>query len=108
MTKMYLLWEWTEEREAKIHHGIFSAREKAEAAALERLRRDIIEIGGEPDEVAEAQVNWDEGLGVKVLPEDSEEWMDDENTPYEIEEFEVDTLTFYQYFPEKSSETVTF
>lgn len=77
--KMYLLFEWTEEREAKIHHGIYSTPEKArEAAALFYAAED-----------AAGAILWIDGYGEKSC--------DEEDNGYEILEFEVDIVEIHRW-----------
>lgn len=75
--KVYLLFEWTEERESKIHYGVFSTAEFAKARAdLEAL------------DCEEGPLDWDEWEGC---------WTGEkfdgltQDYPYEIIEFELDS-----------------
>lgn len=105
MTNMYLLWEWTEEREAKIHHGIFSTPEKAKQAAQLDYESNFDPWDLE-DEEAE---KWEEGDPIPALAWSVLSYSDDltgekpgprsGDTPYQITEFEVDIYTVYSYGP---------
>ncbi len=86
---MYLLWEWTEEREGKILHGIFSTVGKAKAAA---------ELSDENE------VSWSEDGGGLVGYSMSE--FADSDYPFEITKFEVDTYTTYKYGPGTDNPTI--
>lgn len=88
--KMYLLFEWTEEREGKNHVGIYSTLEKAQAAA-ELSHGDELE--------------WKE-LGGDAIRSWYAEKDENDDFPYEIEEFEVDVYTEYRWGPGTDNPTV--
>lgn len=99
--KMYLLWEWTEEHEGKMHHGIFSNHEKAKVAAETNYKKT-----GDHDDLPEGEFNeleWEEtvkGLvGTKMGDYESD-------YPYEIETFEIDVY-YVEEFDEEAREWKT-
>jgi hypothetical protein len=90
--KMYLLYEWTEERESKMHIGIYSTMEKAQAAAEMNYREE-----GDHDDLPEGDYH-------ELKWEKSRESVDgykhgsyEKDYPYSIEEFEVDTYVVYDF-----------
>lgn len=88
--KMYLLFEWTEERESKNHVGIYSTVEKAKAAG---------ELS-HGDELEWVEENWSS----------SPVWRGDkpydDDYPYEIDEFEVDVYDDYKWGPGTDNPTI--
>lgn len=87
---MYLLWEWTEEREGKVFHGIYSTPEKAKAAA-ELSDENEIKWSGDYDELI--------GFSTSEFA--------DGDYPFEISKFEVDIYTAYKYGPGTDNPTIT-
>ena len=85
--KMYLLYEWTEEREGKVHFGIYSTVEKAKTAA-QRLYESQDWLHEDLPEGTYYKLEWkNECTGISG-------WKNgDGDYPYDIEEFEVDTYT---------------
>lgn len=93
--KVYLVWEWTEEREAKIHHAICSTLDKAKDAA-QRLWDDECTLRGDPT----SALDWKPSR----LPLPPDAWVgekgqrnnpgfyDDNDVPFEVEPFEIDVL----------------
>jgi hypothetical protein len=90
MTTMYLVFQWTDERESKIHIAICSTLEKAKAAA--QLDTDGQREGwfsGTAD-AASVPLDW------KTYPDPSETGtyadpgFGQDNRIYEIEEYELD------------------
>lgn len=88
--KVYLVWEWTEEREAKIHHAICSTLDKAKDAA-QRLWDDECTLRGDPT----SPLTW------KPSGPLSDSWAGekgqggyqyDADVPFEVEPFEIDVL----------------
>lgn len=97
MTDMYLLFEWTEEREAKMHLGIFTSIEKAKAAALISWKNDGKQRGATEEELEEFTLNWaDEKfgtIGTRSGPEDEDLTDLNDEQPYEIEVFQLDLIS---------------
>lgn len=96
---MYLLFEWTEEREAKMHIGIYSTQEKAQVAAQMDWEQTLRDRGAEDHEIAdlEWEITPDFCIGKKRVnvEEGSEEsenlmYIDDPDLPYDIEGFQLD------------------
>src|SRR4051812_49224532 len=96
MTTLYLLFEWTEERESKNHIGIFSTLDKAKQAA--QLTFDA--EGGDAEGVEGFQLEW------KMLDSDSgsTQWYAPQGSarhnaeyPYEIDEFTLDKLHLTEF-----------
>ena len=99
---MFLLFEWTEEREAKMHLGIYSTEEKAQAAAQLYWKKELEERGAEPHEIAE--LVWDKGdtflIGKKKIAVGADEdllYSSDEDCPYDVETLFVDAAVHYDW-----------
>lgn len=94
---MYLLFEWTEEREGKNHVGIYSTVEKAKKAAELAYKES-----GDHDDLPEGdyhELEWDGLVGTKSSGYE-------QDFPYDIEEFEVDMYTSYKYGPGTDNPTM--
>jgi hypothetical protein len=90
--KVYLVWEWTEEREAKIHHAVCSTLDKAKDAA-QRLWDDECTLRGDPT----SPLTWkpsgplpDSWAGEKG--QGNSPGYQDDDVPFEVEPFEIDVL----------------
>jgi hypothetical protein len=98
MTDMYLLFEWTEEREAKMHLAITSSVEKAKKAAELSWKNDGRDRGATDEELEQFHVEWEEHefgtIGMKKGPEDEDlVYRYDGDVPYEIELFVLDEIS---------------
>jgi len=107
---MFLLFEWTTEREAKMHLGIYSTEEKAKAAAQLYWAQELKDRGAEESEIGE--LIWDGDseylIGHKELAEGADEdlqYTSDEECPYDIEKLYVDVVAHYDY-PTKTQTVV--
>ncbi len=108
VAKVYLLFEWTEERESKIHIGVYSTFEKAQAASQLSWMQELTDRGAEPDQIGPVvwasktnavgqTYHWGRKTLSSTVAAGSEEaenilYSDDDETPYEIEEFEFDVF----------------
>lgn len=100
---MFLLFEWTEEREAKMHVGIYSTEEKAKKAAQLDWENTLKVRGAEPHEIAELE--WDTLggeflVGNKRIADGADEdllYSSDEDCPYDIETLFLDAVGIYNY-----------
>lgn len=107
MTDMFLLFEWTEEREAKMHLGIYSSMEKAQAASQVYWEHEQKERGAEPSEmgpvvweVTSSSLGEEFYHGRKTLAPGADPDLadrNDEECPFDIEKFELDTVGLYTY-----------
>lgn len=103
MTDMYLLFEWTEEREAKMHLGIFTSIEKAKAAAEKLWKHELIDDrGAEEHEIDAEPLNWTPHRHGDGWTGEKKELADpdlvnryDVEVPYDIEVFTVDTVSIW-------------
>lgn len=101
--KMFLLFEWTEEREAKMHLGIYSSADKARAAAQLYWAQELKDRGADEPEIGE--LIWDGDarylIGHKGLADGVEDedllYTSDEDCPYDIEELYVDAVVHYDW-----------
>lgn len=99
MTDMYLLFEWTEEREAKMHLGIFTTVEKAKDAALISWKNDGKQRGATEDELEEFTIDWAEEefgtIGTRNGADDEDLTDLNDEQPYEIEMFQLDRISVH-------------
>ena len=99
---MFLLFEWTEEREAKMHIGIYSTEEKAKAAAQLAWANELKDRGAEPHEVGNLEWKSDGGFltGWKRLADGADEdlvYVADADCPYDVEALPLDFVLLHQF-----------
>lgn len=100
--KVFLLFEWTEEREAKNHIGVFTTLKKAQQAAQRSWEEDQRADGEEAGELEWKDLAAHGSPDIYWGEKPENEYMDE--SPFEINTFELDVFFEGHFVPGKGYE----